>query len=329
MGLYTHPMSKPPVQSGSPPAQLLEEVTLQSSLAVAPGFTALARELHERFGRALDAVILYGSCLHTQNPAEGVVDLYAIVDDYRNACSKRHLRWLNAWLPPNVFYMEIESAECVLRCKYAVISRHDFEQGCRDWFHPYIWARFAQPVRVLYVRDVATRDRVNRSLAEAVITFLDATLPMLDTCDIDAEEIWAQGLALTYAAELRPESKGRERQLTHLNSGVYKGLTCAALPALRERLQVTGDGNFHCLFDKRRQRRCGRRWRLRRLQGRVISVLRLIKAVFTFNHCIEYAAWKIKRHTGVTIEITPRLRRHPIIMGSSILWQLLRRGVLR
>lgn len=322
-------MPTPSTQSASPPAQLLAEVTAQSSRVAAPEFTLLAGELQSRFGEALDAVVLYGSCLHTHNPAEGVVDLYAIVDDYRNAYGKRRLQLLNAWLPPNVFYMEIESDETVLRCKYAVLSRRDFVQGCRDWFHSYIWARFAQPVRVLYARDEATRNRVNRSLAEAVITFLDATLPMLGTRDIDAEEIWARGLALTYAAELRPERKGRERKLTHLNLGDYSRLTSAAVPALEDRLQIAPDGGFRCIAGKRVQRRCGRKWRLRRLQGRVLSVLRLIKAVFTFNHCVEYAVWKIKRHTGVTIEITPRLRRHPILMGSSILWQLLRRGVLR
>ncbi|MEX2525627.1 MAG: hypothetical protein WD750_11775 [Gammaproteobacteria bacterium] len=311
------------------PLQLLAEVASQSSRVVAPEFTLLARELQSRFGEALDAVILYGSCLHTHNPSEGVVDLYAIVDDYRNAYGKRHLRILNAWLPPNVFYMEVGGEEAVLRCKYAVLSRHDFERGCRDWFHSYIWARFAQPVRTLYTRDEVTLHRVNRSLAEAVITFLQTTIPMLGSRNVNAEEIWTRGLALTYAAELRPEKRGRERKLTHLNLGDYSRLTGAAVPAMEGRLQAEPEGDFRCMVDKREQRRCGRKWWLRRQQGRILSVARLVKAVFTFNHCIEYAAWKIKRHTGVTIEITPRLRRHPILFGSSILWQLLRRGVLR
>lgn len=323
-------MPKPSIQSNSnPPPELLAEVTSQSSRVVAPEFTLLARELQSRFGGALDAVILYGSCLHTHDPAEGVVDLYAVVDDYRNVYRKRRLQFFNAWLPPNVFYMEIDAGEVVLRCKYAVISRGDFEQGCRDWFHSYLWARFAQPVRILFTRDETTRKGINRSLAEAVTTFLETTIPMLGTCNVNAEEIWARGLALTYAAELRPETKGRERRLTHLNLGDYSRLTNAAVPVLEDRLQVAPDGGFLCIVDKREQRRSGRKWWLRRVQGRILSVTRLIKAVFTFNHCIEYAAWKIKRHTGVTIEITPRLRRHPILFGSSILWQLLRRGVLR
>lgn len=312
-----------------PPRQLLQEVAAQSSRFVGPGFSLLAGELQARFGDSLDAVILYGSCLHTRTPEDGVVDLYAVVDDYGNAYDKRRLQLLNSWLPPNVFYMEVENGETMLRCKYAVLSRHDFARGCREWFHSYIWARFAQPVRILYTRDDATRTRINRSLAGAVMTFLDTTLPMLGEQTVNAESIWIQALALTYATELRPEAGGRGRYLTDLNLADYSRLTGAAASALTDRLQVLPDGEYRCIVAESVRRRAAWKWWLRRMQGRVLSVARLIKAVFTFNHCVEYAAWKIKRHTGVSIEITPRLRRHPILFGSSVLWQLLRRGVLR
>lgn len=77
------------------------------------------------------------------------------------------------------------------------------------------------------------------------------------------------------------------------------------------------------------QRQAQWRWRLRRWQGRILSLLRLGKAVFTFANGVEYAVWKIERHTGVRVEITPMLRRHPILLGLVALRQLLRRGVLR
>ena len=71
------------------------------------------------------------------------------------------------------------------------------------------------------------------------------------------------------------------------------------------------------------------RWRLRRWQGRILSILRLAKATFTFSNSVDYAAWKIERHTGVRVEITPLLRRHPILWGLKVAKQLLQRGVLR
>ena len=31
-----------------------------------------------------------------------------------------------------------------------------------------------------------------------------------------------------------------------------------------------------------------------------------------------YAAWKIERHTGVRVEVTPMLRRHPVLWGLKV-----------
>ena len=58
-------------------------------------------------------------------------------------------------------------------------------------------------------------------------------------------------------------------------------------------------------------------------------MLRLSKAAFTFHDSISYAAWKIERHTGVRVEVTPMLRRHPLLWGFKVSWRLLRRGVMR
>ena len=86
---------------------------------------------------------------------------------------------------------------------------------------------------------------------------------------------------------------------------------------------------YRCRVSDADYRQAIRHWRLRRWQGRVLSVLRLAKAVFTFNNCVDYAVWKIQRHTGERIPMTPALQRHPLLQGSRLLWQLLRRGVLR
>jgi hypothetical protein len=56
--------------------------------------------------------------------------------------------------------------------------------------------------------------------------------------------------------------------------------------------------------------------------------LRLSKAAFTFRDCVDYAAWKIERHTGIRIEVTPTLQRHPILFSFRVLWQLIKRDVL-
>ena len=318
-----------------PSDALVSAVSSMASRPVSADFSIFIEELKSRFNSSLDAILLYGSCLRSHEIGDGVVDFYVVVDDYSNAYQEHYLRYFNTWLPPNVFYLEVSAQNRIFRAKYAVISMAEFEKGNQYWFHSYLWARFAQPVRLLYARDEIIRQRIYNSLAHAVVAFLRPTIEALGSCVVTVEEIWVKGLTLTYAAELRPERESRARQLTELNLDEYRHLTECALPSLvgiLEKLpqehQVQGIG-YRCLADDSERRRSLRRWQLRRWQGRVLSVLRLTKATFTFRDCIDYAAWKIERHTGVNIEVTPRLRRHPVLFGCKVFWKLFRRGVLR
>ncbi len=230
-------------------------------------------------------------------------------------------------VPPNVFYMELSHDNKTLRSKYGVITVEDLEEGASAWFHSYIWGRFAQPTRLLYASNDSVRNRIHTILAQATITFLRAIVPALGRSTMDAETIWSRGLALSYEAELRPEQKSRARQLTHLNMGDYTRLTECAAPALSN-LEVLPQGRYNCIVNERDCRRTLRRWRLRGIQGRILSIIRLTKAVFTFSDCVDYAAWKIERHTGIKIEVTPRLQNHPILFGGKVMWQLIRQGVM-
>lgn len=318
-----------PLSDQQLPSDLVAEMASLSSKAVPADFFILVEELKSRFGQSLDAVLLYGSCLRSHEVGEGVVDFYVVVDSYSNAYPERYLAYLNAWLPPNVFYLEVSSQENSLRAKYAVVSMADFERGTRQWFHPYLWARFAQPTRLLYVRDEIIRKRIHHALARAVVTFLKSSLPVLDSSVVDAEAIWINGLTQTYAAELRPERATRAQQLARINLDDYARLTAHAVPALVGKLKSLPNGHYQWLVDETSHRRSLWHWRLRRWQGKVLSVLRLTKAAFTFRDSISYAAWKIERHTGVRVEVTPMLRRHPVLWGFKVSWRLLRRGVMR
>ncbi|PTR07318.1 hypothetical protein C8R32_1072 [Nitrosospira sp. Nsp5] len=315
------------------PNNLVAEIASLSSRAVSADFLVLVEALKSRFGSSLEAVLLYGSCLRSDDLGDGVVDFYAIVNSYGKAYPERYLGYLNAWLAPNVFYLEVSAPghtqEKKFRAKYAVVSMTDFEQGTWRWFHPYLWARFAQPSRLLYVRDETIRKHIYTALARAVVTFLKSSLPMLNSSVANVEAIWVNGLTQTYAAELRPERATRAQQLAQINLDDYTRLTEHAAPVLVGMLEMLPDGDYRCLINAADRRRAQWRWRLRRWQGTVLSVLRLTKAAFTFSDSISYAAWKIERHTGVRVEVTPMLRRHPVLWGFKVSWQLLRRGVIR
>ncbi len=300
-----------------------------SSKAVSGDFFVLVEALQARFGASLEAVLLYGSCLRAHEIGDGVADFYVVVNSYNDAYPERYLRYFNACLPPNVFYLEVANHEKKFRAKYAVVSMADFEQGTHHWFHPYLWARFAQPSRLLYVRDEVMRRRIHQAMGRAVVKFLKSSLPVLSPSVTNAEAIWINGLTQTYAAELRPERAERARQLVQLNLDDYALLTRHAMPALAGVLEALADGNYRCLADASERQRTRWHWRLRRWQGKILSVLRLTKAAFTFSNSIDYAAWKIERHTGVRVEVTPMLQRHPVLWGLKVSWRLLRRGVMR
>jgi hypothetical protein len=49
----------------------------------------------------------------------------------------------------------------------------------------------------------------------------------------------------------------------------------------------------------------------------------------TFAGGADYIAWKINRHAGAKIALTPWQRRHPLLAGISLLPRLLRSGAIR
>jgi len=310
------------------PEALRELRATQMAEPVAAEFLVPLDALRSRFGACLVAVLLYGSCRRQRDPADGVVDLYVIVDEYSGAYPGRWLRWMNAALPPNVFYLESGAGNIPLRIKYAVLSSADFERRNRDAFHSYFWARFCQPVALLHVRDTQTSRWIADVLAHAVLRFLREALPMTGREPFTADTLWIRGFQLTYSAELRPEGAGRPELLVQQDADYYRRALAAAATGLPGLKPAPGE-TFMAESNAGAERKCRHHWRWRRAQGWLLSLMRLVKATFTFSGGVDYAAWKVERHTGVHIDVTPRLRRFPLLFGWRVLWQLLRRGALR
>jgi hypothetical protein len=287
---------------------------------------ALGNVLRERFGSHAQAIIFYGSCRRSHDVAGGIVDLYVLVDGYRAAYGTLLPALANRILAPNVYYLETSFADRIVRAKYAVVSLDQFERGTARWFHPYLWGRFAQPCGLLYARDEISRRRVVRAIGAAVATFVARTLPRLPA-EFDAETLWTRGLLLTYAAELRSEQPPRIRALYADSAAELEALTRAV--ALEQGWNATSNGRYRNpgTLGARWSGVCG--WTVRRVQGKVLSILRLLKASFTFDGGLPYLAWKIERHSGVKIEITPFMRRHPRLGAIGALWRAWRSGGFR
>ena len=169
--------SNKPAMVQVPPAELIAEKASECTRIVPAAFHVFVGALQRQFGDSIQAVLLYGSCLHNYDLENSIVDLYVVVDEYEKAYDKAILTTLNRYVPPNVFYLELEHEGMTLRCKYGVISLNDFDEGASSWFHSYIWGRFSQPTRLLYARNEEVRATMHSILAQATITFLRATVP--------------------------------------------------------------------------------------------------------------------------------------------------------
>jgi hypothetical protein len=294
----------------------------------------LGDALVERYGQAAQAVLFYGSCLRSGDPLDGLVDLYVIVNEYRFAYGKSLPSFFNARLPPNVYYLEVPFQERKLRAKYAILSLRDLRKGTSmGWFHSYLWGRFAQPTSVIYARDARVTREVHLALAQAVVTFVTRTLPCLPE-QFGAVELWRQGLSLSYRSELRTEKPGRAKELVDMFRDEYERLTEAVVPALPWAVATVDRKDnttirYQATIPARQRCLSAVTWGLRRLQGKLLSVLRLMKSAFTFQGGVDYIVWKLERHTGIAVEVTPRLRRYPLIFIWPHFWRLYRRGAFR
>lgn len=311
------------------PAGLLKTVAKHSQHQPAPELQALADTLRERYGDTVVALLYYGSCLRGGDPRDGLVDLYVIVDSYRAAHQKALPALFNQLLPPNVYYLEEAIDGDPVRAKYAVVSLTQLRRACSQaWFQAYLWGRFAQPTGLLYARDAAAGDAIHRCLADAVLTFLGRAIPALPK-RFDADGLWEQALTLSYRTELRAEKAGRGQTIVAFFQDYYHDVTEASLPALPFTLERIDGNGFRARVPPLTRRLAPWAWGLRRLQGKLLSLARLVKAVFTFQGGVDYIVWKLERHSRQGIEVDDKVRRHPLIYGWGLMWRLYRRGVFR
>jgi hypothetical protein len=312
--------------------KLTDLICRQISQPASPAIHALADTLLGTYGKTVLAVLFYGSCLRTGTDRDGMVDLYVIVDSYSAAFPKSILSALNKLLPPNVFYLEVPFEGRKVRAKYAVVSMEDFNCGTsKCWFHSYLWGRFAQPVGLLYGRNDRVAEQIQSALAQAVLTFIARVLPLVPS-PFTPRELWRKGLELSYRTELRAERPHKLVRLFEAAPDYYERITRAALVALPFPIEIqeSDAGCRYTVHISKWTRRVGRLdWMVRSWQGKILSVLRLIKGTLTFHGGVDYILWKIERHSGVRVEAPPRLKRYTFLATCFILWRLFRQGAYR
>lgn len=290
------------------------------------GLGRMCDAIEQRHGQAVIGIAFYGSCRRTHDATNGLIDLLVLVDDYRQALGSRIAALLNRALPPNVYYLQCEDQGVILRSKYAVIELDQLERRARARHDHYFWARFCQPLR-LARGDQALHERLAALRSGCAVSFSRRIAPIMPG-PMTALDFWTLALRTTYRCELRPEPEGAARLLIENDLNFWSSLSDELSRHPDSRLRSS-----HGLLIKQAGFTTGIltriSWGLRRISGKAMNLARLFKAAGTFSNGVDYLVWKVERHSGVKVEPTERMRRHPRLAIWGLAWQMWRQGGFR
>jgi hypothetical protein len=305
---------------------LQQLVAEELAVPAQPRVQAFAAHVAAQYSGAARAVLFYGSCLRSEQLQGQMLDFYLIVSEYDAAYDRRWLAKWNRRLPPNVFPFEHDG----LVAKVAVLSEGDFHDLNRAGASAVsVWARFAQPARLVWAADEGARHKATLAISGAAPTLLNGALAHMANDD-DLLDLWELGFALTYSAELRAERSDRPASVIEFDPERYRLFGRAALLHTPIANEVREDGKVHLLADaENRIAREKQRWPALRRRGKLLTVARLGKAAFTYAGGIDYLAWKINRHAGTKIEIKPWQRRWPLVAALMLVPKLLAKGAIK
>lgn len=299
-------------------SELTPLITEELAQPVDPRVSAFAADIAARYGAASRAVLFYGSCLRTTELDGQMLDFYLIVSSYEAAYGKSWLVRANRLLPPNVFPAEHDG----LVAKVAVLSEEDFLKLNRPEASAVsVWARFAQPSRLVWCADDAARDKAVAAIEQASMTLFELTIPVLGTQPHTPLRIYHHGFELTYGAELRAERSNRPGSVVDADPDRYDRIGQATMVTMQqqdpsEALNLTTPA-------------AEKRWKMLRRNGKFLTLARLAKASGTYAGGIDYLAWKINRHAGTDYVIKPWQRRWPILGALTMLPRLIAGGAIK
>ena len=269
--------------------------------------TAFAAQLGEEAGAA--AVLFYGSNLRTGS-LEGLLDFYILLPGERER---------GIW--PRVAYRERRHDGGMLRAKVATMTLAKFAAAAKgETRDTTIWARFVQPSALAWSRDEAARAAVQGAVAAAAVTAARLAAALGPPKGRE-EDYWRALFRATYRAELRVEPAGRENAILSVNQAHFDGLLPLALVEAGVPFGQAGR-TIEPKLETDRRKATLRWWNARRRLGKLINLTRLARAMTTFEGGMRYAAWKVERHTGLSVKVTPLREKYPVIAAPGVLWLL-------
>lgn len=303
----------------------------------------LAESLANAFGPSTLAIVHYGSHAHCADARpESAPDFFVVVSDYldayRSLACTVGTRYrpsvaasLNRILPPNVIAVaaapavgergEHSGRPSAVRAKCAVFSWRDFRRACiapRDHF---VQGRLAQHAQLAWARDAAHRSALADAVAELRARSFERNRTRLPR-RFDTVTYCRTLIDTSFATEIRPERPERIDALLAAQRATMVPMYAGLLQSLADRGELRWDGEAYTDAHPpglRSRFRSSLYFRMTKLR----ATARWAKYVTLYDDWLDYAVQKVARRGGMTIELTDRERRWPLIF----LWPKLLRFV--
>jgi len=308
----------------SAPAELRYQLAYGVDAPPSPNTRRLTEFLTQAFGPATVAMIHYGS--HAQRSdakPESAHDFFVIVEGYLEAYQSLASAvgtsfWpttaaaLNHVLPPNVVSVRMRQPPRPLHAKCAVYSLADLQWAtssrARDHF---ALGRLFQQVQLAWTRDAASREAVLDCLVAARVNTFRWGRPYLPA-HFDAESYCRTLLETSYGAEIRPEGSDRVAVLLEAQRDVLTHVYDSLLQHLASRKVLSEERKVYTdLHPPGTLERLATDVYFR--VSKVRATARWMKYISLYDDWLDYIVQKIARRSGMSVELTARERRWPLI----------------
>lgn len=304
--------------------ELQRLIAAELATPVPTAVSAFAARLAATASRPPLAVLFYGSALRTGS-LEGILDFYVVLDTLRDWSHGPVAATANRLLPPNVEYHETQVEGAQVRAKVAILALDQLRRLCDPRsLDNSLWARFSQPVALVFARDAVAAEQMADIVSNAVSAAAVWAVRLGET-EASPSSLWRGLFRRTYQAELRVEQPGRSDSIVDHGAARYERVLPLALASAGVAFEPLPDGRLRVSLPEGKRDSALRAWHRRRRLAKPLNVARLFKAAFTFRGGADYLAWKIARHSGAEIRLSERQRRHLVLAAGPILRQLWRR----
>ena len=263
------------------------------------------------------AVLFYGSVLRSGD-LSGLLDFYVLTDGVRTR-GPRALATRMLW--PDISFETVLLGDVELRAKVATMPLARFAEAAKgELIDTTIWTRFVQPSALVWCADESVKQTVETAVIDAAVTAARFAA-VLGPEQGRAADYWTALFRETYRAEFRVEKPGREAQILAFDPDHFERLLPLAWAGAGIAFEAV-EGGLRPEIAPAERRRLLRGWARRRRAGRPRNLARLVKAAFLLDGAGDYALWKIRRHTGVAVTLSPWGARHPLLAAPGVLWRV-------